>query len=301
MERERTGMLLILVTVILWSTIEVVTKLVHHDIPSMTISFLRFTFGGLFLLPIGISGLLKGNARKADLKDWISLILLSILGITLTFSLYHKALDWISASSVATLVSMVPIFVAPAAFIFLKEKIGWIQLVGLVLGTFGVGLIYLSEEPNWWSVQGVGLMVLSITCFSIYAVLMKRLNQKMTARVTTPFTLLIGGIFTAPITLIDGAPLFRTTDTLGYVHLGWLAFAAVGLAYLFYFFGLERTGAAKGNSLMYVKPLIAGSLAWMFLGEEPSPARIASIILVSASIYFVLKGPKVLKIDERVP
>jgi drug/metabolite transporter (DMT)-like permease len=298
MKDETKGMLFILVTVVLWSTIEVVSKLIHDDIPSMTISFLRFTLGGLILLPVGISGLKKGNARNAKRKDWITLFLLSILGITITFSLYHKALFWISASSVATLVSMVPIFIAPAALLFLKEKMGWIQMVGLGMGAFGMVLIYLSEESNWRSFQGVALMILAVICFSIYSVLMKRLNRKMTARVTTPFSLLIGGIFTAPFTLMDGAPLFSTTDTLGYIHLGWLAFVAVGLAYLFYFFGMERIGAAKGNSLMYFKPLLAGSLAWAVLGEEPSAARIASIILVSASIYFVLKAPKVLTKEE---
>jgi drug/metabolite transporter (DMT)-like permease len=295
MNKENQGMLFILTTVILWSTIEVVTKLVHDDIPSMTIAFLRFTLGGLILLPIGLSGLRKGNASSATRRDWVSLFLLSFLGITLTFSLYHKALTWISASSVATLVSMVPIFVAPIAFIFLKERIGWIQVVGLLLGAVGMGLIYLSEESNWKSLQGVALMVLAVICFSIYSVLMKKLNRVMSARVTTPFSLLIGGILTAPLTLIDNAPLFRTTDVLGYIQIGWLSFVAVGLAYLLYFFGLERTEAAKGNTLMYFKPIIAGSLAWAVLGEDPSPARIASILLVSVSIYFVLRAPGILR------
>lgn len=288
-------MLFILITVLLWSTIEVVTKIVQNDVPTMTISFLRFTLGGLLLLPLSISGLRNGNSSSAGIKDWITLVLLSILGITITFSLFHKAIEWISASSVATLVSMVPIFVAPIAFLFLKERIGWVQVAGLLMGGVGMLLIYFSEEPHWRSVQGVLLMVVAVICFSIYSVLMKRLNQKMTARVTTPLSLLIGGILTAPITLIDGAPLFRTTTALGYLQLGWLAFIAVGVAYLLYFFGLEKAEAARGNSLIYLKPLLAGLLAWIFLSEDPSPARIASILLVSVSIYFVIKGPRVLK------
>ncbi len=295
MKDQTKGMFFILITVLLWSTIEVVTKIVQNDVPTMTISFLRFTLGGLLLLPLSISGLRNGNSSSAGIKDWITLVLLSILGITITFSLFHKAIEWISASSVATLVSMVPIFVAPIAFLFLKERIGWVQVAGLLMGGVGMLLIYFSEEPHWRSVQGVLLMVVAVICFSIYSVLMKRLNQKMTARVTTPLSLLIGGILTAPITLIDGAPLFRTTTALGYLQLGWLAFIAVGVAYLLYFFGLEKAEAARGNSLIYLKPLLAGLLAWIFLSEDPSPARIASILLVSVSIYFVIKGPKVLK------
>jgi drug/metabolite transporter (DMT)-like permease len=47
---------------------------------------------------------------------------------------------------------------------------------------------------------------------------------------------------------------------------------------------------AKGNSLMYLKPLIAGTLAWMMIDEHLTAARIASAILISVSIYFVLRG-----------
>ncbi len=283
-------MVLILVTVALWSTIEVVSKLVQDDIPAMTIAFIRFTAGGLILLPLSLNEIRKRKMKDVNSRDWVSLIFISALGITLTFSLYHKALEWISASSVATLVSMVPIFIAPAGFFLLKERIEPIQVLGLALGGTGIFLIYFAEEPNWRSVIGVLVMVLAVFCFSVYAVLMKRLNRKMTPKVSTPISLFIGGLMMAPIVLFDGAPLFRPMEPIGYVQLGWLSFVAVGLAYLLYFIGLERIKVAKGNSLMYLKPLIAGTLAWIVLNESLTPARIASVILITASIYFVLKG-----------
>ncbi len=298
MKRETSGMILIFITVFLWSTIEVVSKVINDNLPGMTISFLRFTLGGIFLMPICIHSLKKNGLKKVRPKDWLVLVLLSFLGITLTFALYHKALEWITATSVATLVSMVPIFVAPIGLIFLKERIGIAQMIGLLVGVAGIFLIYFTEEPDPTSVMGVVMMVIVAISFSVYSVLMKKLNKRMDPKVTTPISLFIGGLMTIPFTLLDKAPLIRPLETIGYVQLGYLAFVAVGLSYLLYFMGLERTKVVKGNSLLYLKPVLAGTLAWLILGDELTPARIASVVLITFSIYFVIKG-NILKKKEK--
>ncbi|OYT43571.1 hypothetical protein B6U90_06815 [Thermoplasmatales archaeon ex4484_6] len=289
MKCERLGLYLIFLTVVLWSTIEVVSKLLVHELPSMTISFLRFTLGGAFLLPLSVHQIRKGVLKNVTFRDWVSLVILSFLGITLTFALFHKALVWISATSIATLIAMVPIFSAPAGYLFLGERVTWFQVLGLSLGGFGILLIYMTEEPNWTSMLGVAIMVLAVLCFSIYSVLMKRLNRKMTARVSTPLSLFIGGILTIPLTLMDGAPLFRPLDPLGVLQIAYLGFIAVGLAYLLYFIGLESTRVAPANSLIFMKPLIAGGLAFVFLGEHLSVIRAISVVIISASILFVIR------------
>ena len=290
MKKETEGMIFIFITVFLWSTIEVVSKILNKDLPAMTIAFLRFTAGGLFLLPLTIHTIWKIGLKGVKTRDWMILVLLSLLGVTITFSLYHKALEWITATSVATLVSMVPIFIAPVAMILLKEKIGSVQVIGLIFGVIGIFMIYFTEETNRFSVMGILLMVLVGISFSVYSVLMKKLNSKMDPKISTPLSLLIGGIMIAPFTLMDGEPLFRPLGTSGYFLMGYLAFAAVGLSYLFYFMGLQRTKVVKGNSLMYLKPILAGSLAWLILGDKLTLVRLASVVLISLSIYFVIKG-----------
>lgn len=290
LKKETVGMIFIFITVFLWSTIEVVSKIVNREIPGMTIAFLRFTIGGLFLLPMAIGRSKKKDLKRIGAREWISLLLLSLLGVTLTFSLYHKALEWITATSVATLVSMVPIFIAPVALVVLKEKPGIVQVVGLIVGVVGIFLIFFTEESNGTSIAGILIMVLAAICFSIFSVFMKKLNTRIDPVITTSLSLLFGGIMIAPFTLLDGAPLFRPMGVGGYISLGYLGFAAVGLSYLFYFLGLQRTKMVKGNSLLYLKPILAGGLAWVVLGDEISLVRIISVVLITLSIYFVIRG-----------
>ncbi len=291
--------MLIGVTVFLWSTIEVTTKLIHSQLPPLTIAFLRFVLGGIILVPVVILNWKKVDWKKVRSKDWVVLVLLSFVGITGTFSLYHVALYWIDASSVATLVSTVPLFSAPFSVIILKERIGRIGVAGLLIGGAGVLLIYLSEEFSMESVIAVSIMCIAVSCFSIYAVLMKPLNRKMDPRITTSLSLFIGGLMMAPILLIDGAPLFRPVPVVSLIYLLFLSFFAVGLAYLFYFMGIDRVDISRGNTLMYLKPTLATIIAMVVLSEVPSVIRIVGIVTITVSVYVVIREKRLAALLRR--
>jgi drug/metabolite transporter (DMT)-like permease len=289
MKKAIAGMGFIGITVVLWSMIEVMTKLIHSALPPMTIAYLRFILGGMFLLPVVMIYRRKVDWSKVNGKDWLILVLLSFLGISCTFSLYHIALYWIDASSTATLIAMVPLFAAPVSYFLLGERMGPVAIIGLLIGGGGVLMIYFSEESGVHSMIAVGILMVAVFCFSVYAVLMKPLNRKMDARITTSLSLLMGGIMMMPIVLLDGAPLLREIPAISWAHLFFLSFVAVGLAYLLYFMGLERVQVSTGNSLMYLKPMLATLFAWMILGDAPSTIRIIAIIVVSISVFMVVR------------
>lgn len=295
MDDESKGMVLIGITVFLWSTIEVVTKLAHASVPPLTIAFLRFFIGGLFLSPLVFIFWRSIDWSKVGLRDWITLVLLSFIGITCTFSLYHIALIWIDASSVATLVSMVPLFSAPISFVVLKERLGKVAVLGLLMGGAGITMIFISEERSISSLIAVGIMCIAVLCFSLYAVLMKPLNEKMDARVTTSLSLLLGGLLLIPVLLFDGDPLIRRMDLASMAYIGYLSVVAVGVAYLFYFMGLHKVKVAKGNSLLYLKPLLATVLAAFVISEFPSLIRMLAIALITLSVYLVVRGDRIQK------
>ena len=87
-----------------------------------------------------------------------------------------------------------------------------------------------------------------------------------------------------PILLVDGAPLWRPMPISSLLFLLFLSFIAVGLAYLLYFIGLERIDVSTGNSLMF--------LAWAVISEEPPPLRIIGILIISISVFLVIKERK---------
>lgn len=293
MRKEVEGMLFIGGTVFLWSMIEVITKLMHSALPPLTIAYLRFLLGGIFLLPVALVYGRKVNWTAVHWRDWAAFFLVSFLGISCTFTLFHVALYWIDASATATLIAMVPLFIAPLSIVFLKERMGAIGMLGILLGSAGILLIYFSEESGMRSVYAICLVLIAVSCFSIYAVFMKPLNRKTDPKVTTSLSLFLGGVMMVPIVIFDGSPLIRPLGLSSWLLLLFLSFVTVGIAYLLYFMGLERVNVSTGNSLMYLKPLIATSLAWVVLKENPSIMRMVAIFLISISVFLVVREKRI--------
>jgi drug/metabolite transporter (DMT)-like permease len=289
------------ITVLLWSTIEVVSKVIQDDIPPLSIAFLRFFIGGLFLLPLVFVYRKKIDLEALGWKSVVKFILLSFMGISATFILYHKALIWIDASAVATLVSMVPLFIAPISVYHLKEKLGVISMVGLSLGALGIFILYQSQESGINSIIGSLIMVLAVFCFSVYTVLMKPINDRSDPKITTSLSLIIGSLMMIPFLIMEGEPLvvpgISWQSTAGILYL---SIFSVGLAYLFYFMSLEKLVISKGSSLLYLKPATASLIAWIFINEYISPIRIASIVVVSLSVYFTVKEDQVSRFLKRI-
>jgi drug/metabolite transporter (DMT)-like permease len=290
---EAVGYAFIAMTVVLWSMIEVISKLIQADLHPMTIAFLRFFIGGTFLLPFAVRYGGKVAWSELTVRDWASFFLLTFLGISLTFSLFHLALYWMEASSTAVIISTVPVLAAPAAYIFLGERIRPVALVGILLGGLGVFIVFLSETSSWRSTLGTVMVLLSVVGFTVYSVLMKGLNRKLDPRFSTPASLWIGSLMMAPLLLLEGAPLYRPLPLTPLLILLFLSVFGVGVSYMFYFMGLSRVKASKGVSLMYMKPFLAGLFAVVLLNEAISLQRAASIVVVSLSLYLILEERKV--------
>lgn len=291
--KESIGYALIAMTVVLWSMIEVISKLIQADLHPMTIAFLRFFIGGLCLLPFALFYGRYNKWKELRARDWASFLLISFLGISLTFSLFHLALYWMDASSTAVIISTVPIFAAPTAYFFLGERIRPIALAGIALGGTGVFIVYLSESSSWHSALGTLMMLVCVIAFTVYSVLMKRLNRMMDPRFSTPASLLLGSLMMVPLLLLERAPLYRPLPLQPFLVLLFLSVFGVGASYMFYFMGLSRVTASKGVSLMYLKPFLAGFFAVIILQEAISLQRAISIVIVGLSLYLILEEGRV--------
>lgn len=280
---------MLLGVIFLWSTIEVITKAINDDMHPLWIAFLRFFLGGLVLVPAIWIYRKKVNWKETRLRDWTQLMLLSMLGITATFTLFHLALVGISASSAATLISTVPLFIAPLSLLILKERMGIVGMAGIVLGAAGIVIISVSEGGGLSFNSSPIMILFSVICFSVYSVMMKPLNKRIDPRVTTPISLIVGSLFMIPLLMIRGASLdIASISAMSWAGLLFMSFISVGLAYMLFFIALDKIEVSKGSSFFYLKPIIASFLAWAFLYEAPSAVRVLSIFLISFSIYLVV-------------
>ncbi len=203
-------------------------------------------------------------------EDLPRFALAGFLGI----ALYHLALNLgertVSAGSASFLIAASPIFTALLARFLLGERLnpwGWL---GLGLAFLGVGLIALGEGGGVRLEAGAGWVLLAALASALYFILQKPLLLRYPTGAATLYTFALG---TLPL-LAFGPKLLRlwpeaeASARLSALYLG--AFPGA-LAYLLWTYALARTPASRLSGFLYLSPVLALVLSYLWLGEVPHP------------------------------
>jgi len=127
----------------------------QRGINSWTTLFYTFAFAGIFLLGFNLlpGGILPGAAtRAADLLwpqmnavGWIVLILLAAIPTLLGFGTYNLSLTYLPSSVANLIATSEPVFTTITAYIFFREQLSLVQLIGGLMVVGGVVVIRISE------------------------------------------------------------------------------------------------------------------------------------------------------------
>ena len=134
----KKGYFFIVVTIIMFTSYEVVLKFISGQLNSMQLTLCRFSVGFLILLPLALHTLGK-RGERLDGKSVAYFALLGLLGIALSMPILHVSVNYAGSSVAAVLFSCNPVFVTFLAFFLLKEPILPRHIAALVLEVAGIG------------------------------------------------------------------------------------------------------------------------------------------------------------------
>lgn len=268
----------VLTTIILFSSIEVFSKTLHGSIDTMFLAFLRFCVSGIVLILIDLKRL-----KEISFRDYKTFFIVGILGVTGTFTFFHKSLNYLDASIGAVIFSINPVFCSLLAHFIHKEKINRLTIFSLIFGLIGVYIVSFGFIlPHLNGLRGPLYMLAASILFSLYIVWSKKYVIKYGAFIVTGKSFLIGALFMIP--LIHSWTIPMETGKLG--SLIYLIFFTTALAYILYFYGLKHLSVAVGTSFFYLKPVFAPILAVIILQEKLAISFYigVSIVLISLSL-----------------
>jgi len=201
-------------------------------------------------------------------KDLPMLLFLGFIGITV----YHLALTYgelrVTAGSASLLIASAPVFTAILAIFILKERISIWGWAGVLLSFFGVGLVARGEGDSVSFEPAAFLILLAAISASFYFVLQKPYLKKYSPLQFTAYAIWSGTFF--QLFFLDGlvqniknAPI---ESTLAIIYMGIFPAA---LAYISWTYVLSRIPASLAGSYLYLSPVLAIFIAWIWLGEVP--------------------------------
>lgn len=277
--------------IIFWGMSFIATKIALREVTPPTVIWMRFTIG-IFVL--GVAGFSQKKLFLPSLKDVGYFAMLGFIGITVHQTLQSNGLVTAQATTSAFIVATVPVFMALMGWLILKEKLGLLTWVGIVLATLGVVLIIARGDLSTLAKGKFGsigdLLVLgSAVIWAIYSIISHKGLKNFNA-LGMLFYVMLSGWFFITILLFVSGPGFSEISNLqaaGWLGLAFLGIFCSGMAFLFWYYGLQVLPASQVGAFLYFEPLVTMVTASIMLGEKMHTLAIVGGIIVLLGVWIV--------------
>ncbi|MEH6652225.1 MAG: DMT family transporter [Motiliproteus sp.] len=269
------------------------------------LSVWRFLFGGIGLVAIAL--VLPGSRHLlTPLRARpLSVIGLSLLGVTIGYLLFHWSLDFASVPQVATLVTTIPIFVGLSNLVINRQPISGAKIASGICALVGISLLisdgYIARlSGSGQELIGIFLALGCAAAVAVYSVLVKPMIGEFGALRMTALTMFIGalglwlvvglffGIWPSPARLTE----LPETSLLALLVIG---FWNTTITQFLWIGGLAAVpDITRGSYLFFLKPVIAAFLAVVFLNQDITTIQMLAIVVITAYVAFEVLIPRFL-------
>ena len=274
------GNILALITIIIWGTTFISTKIILEDFSPIEILFCRFTLG-IFVLFI----IYPHKFKTKGFQEEKYIILAGLTGVLLYYLLENIALTMTTASNVAILGSISPFFTAILArLLFKTEKASLSFYIGFVMAIIGIIIVSLNGTQDI-EINPFGDIIAIISAFvwALYSNITRNISTfGYNTILTTRRSFLYGLIFMVPVLFIADTS-FDTVRFMNPVNWGNLLFLGVGasaICFLTWNTAIKYIGAVKTSVYIYFGPIITLITSIVILKEKITFLLIIGIIFI---------------------
>lgn len=273
--------LYILITAVLFTTLEPVSKLIAADVTPLAMTFMRFFIGGVILLPFSMKKM-RENSISLKAKDYATLALLGILCICISMMLLQLAVLMAdSPALIAIVFCSNSVFTILLATVVLHEKMTVNKILAMILCIAGV-LVCADFSSGTNPVSVVYALGAALT-FSLYTVLSKKYSGKISGIIQTGFSFFFGSLVLLIVLIVTGENVFAGLTAVKNIGIMlYLGVAVTGIGYCAFFGAMEKSSATAASTAFFIKPILTPFATFFINGIVPAPKVFAALILVVA-------------------
>ena len=256
----------VIMTALLFGTMEVALKMGGSEFDSLQLTFLRFLIGGIILLPFAAAEA-RQNKVRLTARDLGWLALVGMMGVGISMVCFQYGVDACNAATASVLICLNPLFTMVIAHIFTSEKMDRLKAAAMVIGL--IAIVFMIRP---WDVQpgntvtGMILMLAAAVTFAAYTVMGKRSIARIGTFFQTSISFLLGSMMILVVIVITGRPVLDGVSE-NWLLVLYVGIMVTGLGYFFYFTAIKLSDASTGSIAFFVKPAIAPVFAVTLLHE----------------------------------
>jgi drug/metabolite transporter (DMT)-like permease len=289
-EKNHLAILLLFLTPVFWGGAFVAAKYVVPELHPVVAASVRFLLSFLFLFPVLM--IWEGRKSLPALRDIPLLMFLGLTGVFTYNVLFFYGLQTSQAADGALVVASSPVFTAIVAAIWLRERFCLGQLAGFALCLAGLLTIIAKGSPsvllNREYNPGDLLLLGCAVSWALYSVGGKLVMQRISPLASTTYAVGFGALFLT----VAAVPFGSREMVMGMsVSVVWgllfLALFASGVAYVFWFSGVNKVGAGRSSVFVNFVPFWAAVAGVAMLGEHLALFHLVGAALTVGGAYLV--------------
>lgn len=289
---RRTAFILLTFMALFFGGTWVAGKVAVDAIPPFTLAAVRFSIASILLWIWARSKTPSG--RRPTVAD---LPLIASMGLTAVAAynvLFLYGLKLAPASDGAIIVpGLAPVMTAAMASIFLGERIGRWGVAGLMTALAGLILVMNpggSHAPG--RLLGDVFYFLGAVCWGIYSIMGKTATARFSPVNATLYATVTGTLFLLPFAVAErGWNSLAAAPVGSWIGALYLAVFGTVLAFVFFYEGVKRIGAARATTFAFLVPIFGVVSSVIMLGERLLASTITGGVLVLVGLWLVQRQP----------
>jgi drug/metabolite transporter (DMT)-like permease len=235
------------------------------------------------------------DKRDAIRHEWKQLLVLGALGMWVCGAFVYIGGRSTSAVNIGLLYAASPVLIALASALWLHERIGARQMVGVALALGGV--LHILLRGDWSALlrfsfnSGDIWVAAAVVCWTVYSLLLRAWRSRFGPLARLTLIAWAGVVVLLPFTVWEA--LAWWPSELSWRSLALIVAAALlpgAGAYAAYSIMQRELGAARVGVVMYLGPLYSAVLAWAVLGERIEGFHLVGGCLILPGIYLSTRG-----------
>ncbi|UTH73233.1 DMT family transporter [Chromobacterium sp. IIBBL 290-4] len=279
--------LLLIVTMLMWSTNFVIARALHEQVGPFTLAFARWAIALCCLAPFALPRFKREWPKLR--AQWKQLLLLGLFGIGLTNTFVYWAVQTTTATNAVILNSATPVMVLLLGSLYFRQRLSSRQWLGMSVALCGALLIVLKGNLAAIGAFHFGsgdlLVLAGGLCWAIYTLGLRKLKPGIDALVQMSVLLLVGELVLLPLFGMEAAQRgLPSLDGGAWASLIYLGALPSVVAYLMYNRAIAMVGTAKAASFLYLMPAFGAVQSIALLGEELHWFHAAGLAAIFAGI-----------------
>jgi drug/metabolite transporter (DMT)-like permease len=281
-------------TVLLWASAFAAIRAALEHFSATHLSVLRLLVAAVAL---GVVGAVRG-VRLPARRDVPAIAAVGFAGMTAYQLLLNSGERTVPAGTAALLINISPVFTAVAASVLLHERMTRLRWAGVAIACAGASLIAVAGHDGLALEEGALLVLGAAVAQATFFVGQKPLLRRYGSLELTTWAMALGALMALPFAPgLPGAIADAPTEAL--VAVAFLGLGASAIGFVTWAYACAHVDVSVAAATLYSVPVVAFTVAWLWLGEEPAPMALVGGAIALVGVALVTRGARPLRLRSR--